>query len=203
MPRLLANFSRRLALGATWLASSLAFSAGCGGTAQRAPDAGKGGGSAGAAVAGATSMDPGGMGGTLGSAGGKPPASAGSLSAPAACSVGILPAALEGCRAPNEPGCASCYVERSDGSCEVYSGSARRDDYFVYNMVTVPDDGCKNVPRCASCFRETEDALCQETMNLDCDCREPPGVDPCFFPEGCGCFCQQHGQNRKACPQAD
>lgn len=198
MQRLLGNFSRRLALGATWLVS-LAFGAGCGGTTQRAPDAGSSGktsGSAGTAAAGAAGMEPAGMGGMLGGTGG-------TLSAPAACTVGILPAALEGCRAPDQPGCAACYVERNDGSCEVYSGSARRDDYFVYNMVTVKDGGCQGVPRCASCLRETEAALCQETTYLDCDCREPPGEDPCFFPEGCGCFCQQHGQSRKACPQAD
>lgn len=137
------------------------------------------------------------------STGGKPPASAGSLSAPAACTTGILPAALEGCRAPNEPGCEFCYVLRPDGVCEAYSGSAARDDYFVYNVVTVSDGGCERGPRCASCLRETEAALCAETTFPECDCRQPPGIDPCFAPESCGCFCQVGGQNRKACPQAD
>lgn len=203
MQRLLGNFSLALTL-----LISLALATACGGTTQRAPDAdsagrANSGGSAGATTAGVPGMDPAGMGGLVGGTGGKPPASAGSPSAPAACTTGILPAALEGCRAPDEPGCATCYVLRPDGSCEALSGSARRGDYFVYTMAIVNDDGCENGPRCASCLRETEAALCAETTGLECDCREPPGIDPCFFPEGCGCFCQQFGQNRKACPQAD
>lgn len=215
MQRLRGNFSLALTL-----LVSLALATACGGTTQRAPEtdsAGQAsGGGAGAATAGEPSGEPagtsgmvgnaGGMvgsaGGMVGSTGGKPPASAGSPNAPAACMTGILPEALEGCRAPNEPGCATCYVERPDGSCEAYSGSARRDDYFVYTMLIVKDDGCENGPRCASCLRETEAALCEERGHPECDCREPPGVDPCFNPDGCGCFCSVGGQNRRACPPA-
>lgn len=201
MPRLVEKF-RQVSLASL---VSLALTTACGGNTQRAPDAGSAGKESrgGAATAGAPGMQPAGSGGTLGSAGGKPPASAGGLNAPAACTTGILPAALEGCRGPNDPGCKTCYLERREGQCETYSGSSGPDEDDVYTSFNTTEGGCENGPRCASCLREMEIALCAETTKLECDCREPPGIDPCFFPDGCDCFCQQHGQNRMACPQAN
>lgn len=198
MPRLLEKFSQASLVSLV----NLALATACGGNTQRAPDAGKAS-SGGAATAGAPGMQPAGSGGALGSTGGKPPASAGGLNAPAACTTGILPAALEGCRGPDDPGCETCYLERREGSCEIWSGSLGLEEDALYASFTTIEGGCGNGPRCASCLREMEAALCAETTKLECDCREPPGIDPCFFPDGCDCFCQQHGQNRMACPPAD
>jgi hypothetical protein len=200
MPRLLEKF-RKVSLVSL---IPLALATACGGNTQRTPEAGSAGkaSSGGAATAGAPGMQPAGSGGALGSAGGKPPASGGGLNAPAACTTGILPAALEGCRGPNDPGCQTCYFERSDGFCEVWSGRLGLEEDALYASFTTIEGACGSGPRCASCLREMEAALCAERTNLECDCQEPPGIDPCFFPDSCGCFCQQHGLSRLACPPA-
>src|SRR4051812_45199026 len=44
------------------------------------------------------------------------------------CKVSIASWALEGCRAPNEPGCETCYVSNPNGTCTVLSGHARDGD---------------------------------------------------------------------------
>ncbi|HEX2870187.1 MAG TPA: hypothetical protein VHP33_03000 [Polyangiaceae bacterium] len=182
----------------------LALATACGGNTQRTPDGGSAGkaSSGGAATAGTLGMPPAGSGGMLGSTGGKPPASAGGLNAPAACATGILPAALEGCRGPDDPGCETCYIER-EGYCQYYSGSIPNGEHSIYASFNSIEGGCENGPRCATCLREMEAEMCAERTKLECDCREPPGLDPCFLPDGCDCFCQLHGQNRMACPRAD
>ena len=51
------------------------------------------------------------------------------------------------------------------------------------------------LPYPESCLEATQCEVCEESLNLvcrfDCDCSEPPGVDPCHAPSSCGCYCER------------
>lgn len=145
----------------------------------------------------------GGAGSNTSGAGGQ---AAAELVRPRACDVGIATTALAGCRAPNEPGCATCSVPDPPHDCRVFSGGEDRGGFSVYTEVTYQPTCPSGAPQCATCSEESELRLCSETTRLECDCNKDWGIDPCFLnadPLGepdCGCWCQQFGAYRKACP---
>ncbi|HVR18056.1 MAG TPA: hypothetical protein VMS65_00120 [Polyangiaceae bacterium] len=47
-------------------------------------------------------------------------------------------------------------------------------------------ESCSPTPRCGIC--STGFGV---DCRLDCDCTEPPGVDPCHDPTSCGCYCER------------
>jgi hypothetical protein len=128
---------------------------------------------------------------------------AGSGGAPATCEIAIAPAALQGCRAPDEPGCETCYVFHTDGTCSAYSTFGRRPDDSGYNTGILTTDCPTDGARCASCTPEAEAALCRNTPPSDCDCSIDAGIDPCFAPSSCGCYCSAYSADRQACPAPD
>lgn len=50
------------------------------------------------------------------------------------------------------------------------------------------------------CTPEREQTLRALPERPDCDCTIPPGVDPCFARDSCGCWCTQLEQLKEKCP---
>lgn len=110
--------------------------------------------------------------------------------------VEIAPAALVGCRAPDEPGCASCCGEGG----VVYSASPL--DQFTtvepwYN-VSGTGTGVTCTSSCASCSERSELQLRATAGECDCD-GLTIGIDPCHS-SGCACTCSIYRVARDACP---
>lgn len=116
------------------------------------------------------------------------------------CKVSIATSALEGCRAPNEPGCEFCYASNSNGTCTILSGHARDGDLWVYTSASRETDCPAAGPRCARCMRNSEAILCEEPQRPECDCQIDPGIDPCIAPSSCACYCSAYNLARTACP---
>jgi hypothetical protein len=55
-------------------------------------------------------------------------------------------------------------------------------------------------PPCATCSSAEQEALRALPERPECDCSIPPGVDPCFAPASCGCWCEQITSLKEACP---
>jgi hypothetical protein len=120
--------------------------------------------------------------------------------APSKCKVSIASSALEGCRAPNDPGCETCYVQNPNGTCTILSGHARfGDDLWVYTSASRETDCPAPGPRCARCMRNSEAILC-EPERRECDCQLDPGIDPCVAPSSCECYCSGYNLARTECP---
>jgi hypothetical protein len=114
----------------------------------------------------------------------------------------IDPAALVGCRAPDEPGCGMC-CDNSGGRCQRLSGLENWAAYpdvepwYNWRSVNCPQD----CPPCARCTRRSERELA-DMMPFRCDCAKTKiGVDPCFDPGSCGCECQHRARLTAACPK--
>lgn len=112
--------------------------------------------------------------------------------------AGIDPAALVGCRSPEQPCCAGCYMQRADG-CYDRNGQA-----FDGQDVYYPNSGfiggtCPNGSRCASCTFQDERELKQRLAQA-CDCSTPPGLDPCTVEDSCACTCARLPPLQAACP---
>ena len=126
----------------------------------------------------------------------------------------IEPSALVGCRAPGEPGCASCCVQDAEG-CETLTSEHDWATRFPnvtpwYNITGYLAGACPtDCAVCASCTKKSEQQL-RELGERACACeRFAPGagtggvgVDPCGDETSCECYCQEHGDLSAACPAA-
>lgn len=121
----------------------------------------------------------------------------------------IAPEALIGCRAPDEANCERCCVKTTDdGRCLTQAGAADWELYAVepwYNATEIVDGACPaECPRCARCSERDEAALRALPSRPECDCDSlTVGIDPCFVPTSCACFCQIRGSLLSRCPLAD
>ncbi len=108
-----------------------------------------------------------------------------------------------GCRAPEQSGCEQC-CEATTGaggepSCLKRSASSGSD---WYNSVESLDGPCPgDCAICASCSLRDEEQLASMEARPDCDCNSIViGIDPCFSPMGCECYCQSYAALAEACP---
>jgi len=118
--------------------------------------------------------------------------------------IEISPKALVGCRSPEEPGCTSCCLSEGK-SCTVMSWSSHGSSGTVipwYNQSASEKKCPADCPPCASCLQRNE----QELRTLlasgkKCECaRTIIGVDPCFAPDSCACYCTRLKNLSRACP---
>lgn len=114
----------------------------------------------------------------------------------------IDPAALVGCRAPDEPGCGMC-CDRSRTRCVRLSGLEDWSQYpevepwYNSSSVNCPE----NCPPCARCTERSEHELAAQ-LPFRCDCDKVQiGVDPCFT-AGCECECSRRQRLLTVCPAA-
>lgn len=120
----------------------------------------------------------------------------------------IDPAALVGCRAPDEANCARCCVRTTaDERCVVLSGSADWGLYEVepwYNAAEIQEGACPaDCPRCARCSERAERELRALPERPECDCAsQSVGIDPCYSPWSCACYCQRRTALMERCPPA-
>jgi hypothetical protein len=112
-------------------------------------------------------------------------------------SIEISPKALVGCRSPEEPSCTSCCVFEGK-SCTVMRWSSQGSSGVFKPWYNESAD----CPRCASCLQRDE----QELRTLlasgkKCDCAKTKiGIDPCFAPDSCACYCKRLKALTHACP---
>jgi hypothetical protein len=100
--------------------------------------------------------------------------------------------AYTGCRAPAEPGCATCCIDHPDGNhCTMVTETVTSD---------VPGTCAPACRPCAPCSLAEEQALRALPDRPECDCALPPGVDPCQSPTSCECWCEQITGLKEACP---
>jgi len=155
-------------------------------------------------VAGTTPA-PGGEGGTVDVGGGDGAGATGEGGAGIGGEAGAAaePEATIGCRAPQEQGCEQCCetATGADGiaSCVVRSASSGGD---WYNAVESLDEACpQDCPPCAACSLRDEEQLTELEARSDCACDSiVVGIDPCFAPMSCECFCQGYSALAQACP---
>lgn len=122
-------------------------------------------------------------------------------------------AELQGCRAPDEPGCTQCY-EASPGGADggvvmSWQRSGVSDAELAasgtapwFNAVSAVAERPAGVPACAQCLEREEQELRALGERPECDCTQPTGVDPCFSPDSCGCYCQRARSLAQSCPAA-
>ncbi len=108
-----------------------------------------------------------------------------------------------GCRSPTQQGCELC-CQPSGADCVLRSwrGEGSSSDVTPWYNVTAFDnapcpDSCA---RCAQCTDRDQRDLEALGSRPECDCSQPPGLDPCFSPAGCACYCERHVALSKACP---
>lgn len=110
------------------------------------------------------------------------------------------PSSFAGCRAPSEPGCATCCYQ-GRGYCTELSASSGSD---WYNVSTAHGTVCPaDCARCAPCSISREQQARDLVCRPECDCSRDPGIDPCFTPSGCGCYCVRRASLRTECPELD
>jgi hypothetical protein len=118
----------------------------------------------------------------------------------------------EGCRAPDEPGCERC-CESSTGvqGCEVRTWNrvgvsdaqlAASGTVPWYNGSAAAQEWPEGCQRCAPCLKREEQQLRALGDRPECDCSRPTGVDPCFQPGSCGCYCRDALRLARSCPSA-
>jgi hypothetical protein len=186
----------------------VAMAVSCGGQAGKSHEDGTEAGPVGDAGAGNASATGGGRaaeepsGGS--SAGGSATGGAASSHSSAASSYPIDPAALEGCRTPDEPGCQRC-CERVSTTAVCYFRAAiqSEDAWEMYGSEDGPCPG--DCPRCAQCDVTSEEQLNSVTKLrfVECDCsRIDVGEDPCIGEDSCECDCSIVLGAMEACPMA-
>ena len=106
---------------------------------------------------------------------------------------------IAGCRENSSASCTECCTPSSglsgNGGCTIY-----RTNSAEFMAVDCPS----TCSPCARCTAAAEQSLANAAKNArpDCDCPTvDPGLDPCFTPDGCGCFCAGLASNLNACPQ--
>jgi hypothetical protein len=120
-------------------------------------------------------------------------------------------AELQGCRAPDESGCERCYeaLPGDGGVVMSWSRAGVSDEELAasgttpwFNALAVVDEPPAGVPACAQCLLREEQELRALGERPECDCTQPTGVDPCFTPGECGCYCERTLSLAKSCPSA-
>lgn len=117
----------------------------------------------------------------------------------------VDPDALAGCRAPDEPDCQTCCRETDGDGCHYLIGEEDWSLYDVdpwYNGVLFVDGACPaDCQRCASCSERDEHLLESLAPRPDCDCDGLSiGIDPCYHPGGCACYCSTLESLTSSCP---
>jgi len=118
--------------------------------------------------------------------------------------VAVAESAAGQCRGPEFPGCNECCTPENGDHCLVRSWSGSTDRIVIpwYNASSYLSTSCPaNCPPCASCLTRYEREYRALGPRPDCDCsRVVFGIDPCFFPQGCGCYCDRKSMILEACP---
>lgn len=124
----------------------------------------------------------------------------------------VDPAALVGCRAPDEPNCSRCCLaqppEAAEARCHYRVGEEDWSLYAVepwYNGMSFEPGACPDdCSPCARCSERDEQALRSLAPRPECDCEAlTVGVDPCYVRESCECHCQTLESLTAMCPPAD
>ena len=115
----------------------------------------------------------------------------------------IDPAALVGCRAPDEPGCASCCLKSGNDCSRLWSPEDWSQPGMGEAWYNASSVGCPaQCAACASCTKRQELELAA-LLPFTCDCDKTQiGIDPCFDPPSCACQCSRRQYLTKACPKA-
>lgn len=103
----------------------------------------------------------------------------------------------EGCRGPQEPGCGTCCQPDGANCSERFSNGG--DGYYGVRTLVGPCPA--SCPSCAQCSFTSENNLRNLGCRADCDCDTIEiGIDPCFGPDSCECYCRQLIVGRTECP---
>lgn len=140
--------------------------------------------------------DAGGSGGVGGGGGGAAGEDAG-VDAGSAASGGA-------CKSPEQPGCTRCCTQTGGGTqCEYKEWTGGADSMTTpwYNASGVMDGPCPDdcLP-CDSCSSRDESDFEMLGDRSECDCTGPIGIDPCFSPFGCDCYCSRREGILDRCP---
>lgn len=99
-----------------------------------------------------------------------------------------------GCRGPLDPGCAEC-KDGEDG----YNRAQEGTDW--YNWWSVEGSCEPDCPACASCSYRDEAEAIELGYRQECEpCNGDTGIDPCFGPNSCECYCQTKAAISASCP---
>jgi hypothetical protein len=123
----------------------------------------------------------------------------------AEAAIEISSKALAGCRAPEDPGCSRCCIDTGD-SCIVKSWISHENSRIAtpwYNSLASEKECPSDCAECASCSQRSEEELRALLARRpeDCDCAKATmGIDPCFAPMSCACYCSRWEDLRTHCP---
>lgn len=117
----------------------------------------------------------------------------------------------QGCRAPDEPGCAQCCEPVADNihDCVVRTWNrvgvsdqelAASGTLPWYNATSGADTWPTGCPACARCLKREEKELRALGDRPACDCTRPVGNDPCMVPGSCECYCRRVLELSRSCP---
>ena len=114
--------------------------------------------------------------------------------------VTIAPDSIIGCRAPTT-GCERCCLPSRSGHVILAALAGEGD---VYNLTDHRDGACpSDIPSCARCSNDEERLLRQLAAAPVCECPSGDvGIDPCYSPTGCACFCTRLEIALAACTDA-
>lgn len=113
---------------------------------------------------------------------------------------------VEACRGPEFPGCGACCEENAaEHTCSILSSSdGDAEPGFIpwYNNWHLRDGDCPADCRpCASCLSRDEREYAALGARPECRCETLEiGIDPCFAPNSCECYCQNKLRILRACP---
>ncbi|MFT3926630.1 MAG: hypothetical protein QM778_29065 [Myxococcales bacterium] len=118
---------------------------------------------------------------------------------PDASSAGKAPS-LQGCRGPLDPGCAVCRDDVA-GKPSYLSASAANVDWYNVRSSSAPV-GCDGAcPTCASCSYHDQQDLAALGERPEClPCPANTGLDPCYGPGSCTCWCSLQAALKASCP---
>lgn len=166
---------------------------------ERVPNA-SGQGGAHAATAGTSSLVGGRAGSTASGVAGYLGGGAGAVSTTQATDP------TSGCRAPNEPGCSECCRQQASTTtgaleCVHYGSMAGGPGFYVPSRREGGTCASSCAP-CAQCTLHDEEQLRALVKPTNCDCSTTYiGIDPCFGPDSCECYCQSYLSGIRLCPQ--
>jgi hypothetical protein len=109
-----------------------------------------------------------------------------------------------GCRDLSITGCPRCCTSSVDqNGVEQCNLDEASQNSITYSSVAGPCSS--DCPVCAQCSVQSQQALTNATNNPrpECDCLTlDTGIDPCFGPSGCECFCSTLMGALISCPQS-
>ena len=128
---------------------------------------------------------------------------------PAQVGSAPIPEDPHACRAPMEPECNPCCEPQADGFCIVRSWSSGplTDPELSevtpwYNATVLQKEACSSQCKpCARCTQRDASELQRLGTRPECDCTQPPSIDPCMTPGECGCYCSSLIRLTQACPE--